>query len=324
MKRLTVVLIRLLIRCYPRAWRRRYGEEFLAMIEQMLPTPTGIADMLRGALDAHHRYGALSLLDMQPLPADERRFWRRWVLALCLAGAIGGLIFRLTDITIILVAPASGIGDFMWGRLFALPFLYTLSLALGIAQRRLLRAIIIPTIGVWWVWMLVLGPTIALAIMTTDHSYTLLPDLFSMTNFLFSQLSLASLPMRQQSITSDRLVLTSILPVLLYFGIGAAFQAYALKGHLARSGWWIVIVLLAALAGLGALRLTTPVHLTPYPLVPTIVRPDILIIDSIITIAQFGLACAAYAIVSGAGLLLLRRLPEMPQAAPRGAHPERS
>ncbi len=313
MKRLTVVLIRLLIRCYPRAWRRRYGEEFLAIIEQMPPTPTGIADMLRGALDAHHRYGALSLLDMQPLPTDERRFWRRWVLVLCLAGAVGGLIFRLTDITIILVAPASGSGNFMWGRLFALPFLCTLSLALGIAQRRTLQALV-PTISRWWIGMLLLGPAITLAIMTTDHSYSLLPDLFSMTGFLFGQMGQASLPTRTLVMTFDRLVLSTILPVLFYIGMVAAFQAYVLKGVIMRAGWWIIVAMIATLGGLATLRLTAPLHVSGYRLWPTIARPELLIIDLGVTVTQFALACAVYGIVSGAGLLLLHRMSETPQA----------
>ena len=52
MKRL---VIRCLLRCYPRAWRRRYGEEFAALLEQ---TPIDLAqllDALRSALDARWR-----------------------------------------------------------------------------------------------------------------------------------------------------------------------------------------------------------------------------------------------------------------------------
>jgi len=278
MKRLIFVLLRLLVRCYPRAWRRRYG---------------------------------------------ERCFWHRWVLALCLAGAVGGLIFRLTDITIILVTPASGIGNFMWGRLFALPFLCTLSLALGIAQRRALQALM-PTISRWWIGMLLLGPAITLAIMTTDHRYSLLPDLFYMTGFLFGQMGQASLPTGTLVMTFDRLVLSTILPVLFYIGMVAAFQAYVLKGVIMRAGWWIVVAIIAALGGLATLRLTAPLHLSGYRLQPNIEHPGLLTIDLGVTAIQLSLACAVYGIVSGAGLLFLRRLPETPQAAPRGARTERS
>ncbi len=42
-----------LLRLYPRAWRRRYGEEFAALLEQQRLTPRLVLDVLRGALDAH-------------------------------------------------------------------------------------------------------------------------------------------------------------------------------------------------------------------------------------------------------------------------------
>lgn len=307
------LLIRLLVRCYPRAWRRRYGAEFAALLEQLPPTPSRIGDALRGAFDAHHRYGALRVLDTQALVPEERRFWRRWAVEFGIAGMAGGLIYRLTDAIIIQTAPVQGVGNFMWGRLFALPCFIALTLILGIAQRRTLQALV-PTISRWWVGMLLFGPVITLAIMTTDHSYSLLPDLFSMTGFLFSQMSQASRPTGEIVITFERLVLSTILPILLYFGMVAAFQAYVLKGMVTRAGWWVAIAMLAALAGLATLRLTAPLHVSGYRPWSTIARPELLMIDIAVTTAQFGLACAAYGIASGAGLLLLRRLRETPQA----------
>jgi len=44
---------RLLIRLYPAAWRRRYAEEFLALLETRPLTRRDAGDILRGALDAH-------------------------------------------------------------------------------------------------------------------------------------------------------------------------------------------------------------------------------------------------------------------------------
>jgi hypothetical protein len=41
-----------LVRLYPAWWRKRYGEEFLALLEQQTPTPRIALDILRGALDA--------------------------------------------------------------------------------------------------------------------------------------------------------------------------------------------------------------------------------------------------------------------------------
>src|SRR5512132_4053000 len=44
----------LLLRLYPRAWRERYGEELLAQLESQRPLRIGVvADLVRGALDAH-------------------------------------------------------------------------------------------------------------------------------------------------------------------------------------------------------------------------------------------------------------------------------
>jgi hypothetical protein len=44
-----------LIRLYPRAWRERYQEEMLALLEQRPPTARDRLDILRGACDAHLR-----------------------------------------------------------------------------------------------------------------------------------------------------------------------------------------------------------------------------------------------------------------------------
>lgn len=42
-----------LVRLYPRAWRARYGEEFIALLETAPRTRRDRLDILRGALDAH-------------------------------------------------------------------------------------------------------------------------------------------------------------------------------------------------------------------------------------------------------------------------------
>lgn len=44
-----------LLRLYPRRWRARYGDEFLALLEQQAITPAVVFDVLLGALDAHLR-----------------------------------------------------------------------------------------------------------------------------------------------------------------------------------------------------------------------------------------------------------------------------
>jgi hypothetical protein len=45
----------LLIRCYPARWRERYGDEFLALLEERPLGPYDVADILLGALDARLR-----------------------------------------------------------------------------------------------------------------------------------------------------------------------------------------------------------------------------------------------------------------------------
>lgn len=44
-----------LIWLYPLAWRRRYGEEFSALLDQQPLTLHDVLDIMRGALDAHWR-----------------------------------------------------------------------------------------------------------------------------------------------------------------------------------------------------------------------------------------------------------------------------
>jgi hypothetical protein len=42
-----------LVRLYPRAWRERYEEEFVALLDDRPPNPRDFLDTIRGALDAH-------------------------------------------------------------------------------------------------------------------------------------------------------------------------------------------------------------------------------------------------------------------------------
>ena len=47
--------MRWLLHLYPRAWRQRYGEEYLALLAEMSSSPLTVIDCLRAALDAHAR-----------------------------------------------------------------------------------------------------------------------------------------------------------------------------------------------------------------------------------------------------------------------------
>ena len=42
-----------LVRLYPKAWRDRYGEEFLTLLAERPPTFADLVDTVRGAVDAH-------------------------------------------------------------------------------------------------------------------------------------------------------------------------------------------------------------------------------------------------------------------------------
>lgn len=55
----------LIIRCYPARWQARYGDEFLAMLEERPLGPFDVADILLGALDAQLR---LRGVGTQPSP----------------------------------------------------------------------------------------------------------------------------------------------------------------------------------------------------------------------------------------------------------------
>jgi hypothetical protein len=75
-----------LLRLYPRRWRDRYGEEFAALLAESRPGPRLLADVLRGALDAHVREGGM-----------KTKRWVPWAVLLACEGAIGWVNLRATD-----------------------------------------------------------------------------------------------------------------------------------------------------------------------------------------------------------------------------------
>ena len=58
-----------LVRLYPRAWRDRYEDEFIALLEERPPTPRDVLDTIRGALDAHLHP---TVADAEPMPWTYR------------------------------------------------------------------------------------------------------------------------------------------------------------------------------------------------------------------------------------------------------------
>ena len=57
-------MIGLLLAVYPASWRRRYGEEFRAVLESRPLGPFDVADVLLGALDAATPVRQVSMEDM--------------------------------------------------------------------------------------------------------------------------------------------------------------------------------------------------------------------------------------------------------------------
>ncbi|HEY5195296.1 MAG TPA: hypothetical protein VIJ39_15685 [Solirubrobacteraceae bacterium] len=87
-------LARLALRFYPLAFRRRYGEEMLALLEESPPRALAVIDLLRGAMTAHLRPSATdaSLVDS----ADRMRASMSGQLACWVAFAVAGFGFYIT------------------------------------------------------------------------------------------------------------------------------------------------------------------------------------------------------------------------------------
>jgi hypothetical protein len=90
-------VIALLLRLYPAAWRRRYGDEFAAVLEERPLGPFDVADVLLGALDAHlHRRGLWTESGPRKAPAMTLRI-----------GGLAAIVFGLVWTIGLLWATAS-------------------------------------------------------------------------------------------------------------------------------------------------------------------------------------------------------------------------
>lgn len=84
MKRIAAALVAL----YPQAWRARYGDELLALIEDSSISPLQLADLARGALDAH-----LGPAGLNARPVDRMRNTVAATLGCWIAFVIAGAGF---------------------------------------------------------------------------------------------------------------------------------------------------------------------------------------------------------------------------------------
>lgn len=65
---------RTLLRLYPRAWRERYGDEFVALLEREGTGPRVVLNVVAGAFDA---WVSPKVVDQHaPADANTLRFWR--------------------------------------------------------------------------------------------------------------------------------------------------------------------------------------------------------------------------------------------------------
>ena len=92
-----------ILRLYPSAWRRRYGEELSALLDEMPSTPAITVDLLRGAVSLHVR----GLLDRvaprlltaggPPMPTHSlQRHPTAWALIAVLIAAPTGVFVTLS------------------------------------------------------------------------------------------------------------------------------------------------------------------------------------------------------------------------------------
>ena len=83
-----------LVRLYPRAWRHRYEDEFLALLEQQPLTYWDSLDIIRGALDSHWsaRISARKERNM-----TDRVLRIRSILSLAIGVVLGFRSFMRTD-----------------------------------------------------------------------------------------------------------------------------------------------------------------------------------------------------------------------------------
>lgn len=296
-------LVAWLLRLYPQAWRRRYGAEFAALLAERPLTLPVIVDVLRGALDARRpdRIGqGERAMPRGVLGYTEAVFWRQWVILYTLVGLLAGLTHHLVLILLTSLVPVeTTTSHFLyWWPLICGALYLVLLIAAAVVQWRLLRRLL-PRLGRGWIVATVGGTLAALAMMTTDRNYGLLPDTLSMSRFALGRLG-----------TTYVLVAGQLLPAVLYptyfFAIAATLQAFILQRVVAKAFWWIAVSIAAALTALAAVRAVTALtgmgryYVWQVDLVA-------LGLDVLLTVVAY----ATFGAVSGAGLIRLvrRRLP---------------
>jgi hypothetical protein len=150
----------LLLRLYPRAWRERYGEELGAQLEAQRPLRIGVvADLVRGALDAHlhplrdnSTMRSSNLIDRRMVAARATAAWSP-VAAVAITAVMvlmdfwqGHMIwYRLVGLpegSYVVLAWFQSSPDGSWVRFFPFDELYDLALHLAMLAVALAGALI--------------------------------------------------------------------------------------------------------------------------------------------------------------------------------------
>ena len=237
---------RRLVRLYPAVWRARYGDEFLALLEDRPPTGVAIIDVLWGALDAY--------LFPQAPEGRFRMFTRLAGLAAVAAGAtllIGFLpvedINRFTVPTVYVLAVIGLIGIHL-RQVSAQPtlawfgFLAALAaLGAGVSGVVLSAAGVLPPSGgeygfvsglALWIGMVVLGATML--------SIRVFPTVVSLLLTVSAPVAMLGLVVGRAESSADALGVVALAGIALYalawIGVGISLvTAQPQEGVLGRT-----------------------------------------------------------------------------------------
>jgi hypothetical protein len=230
-----------LLRLYPRAWRERYGDEMLALLEGQPASPLDHFDLIRGALDAHLHPQVRGLGATDKETSMNQRM-------LALLAAVGGVIW-MAGFAAWLTAPITAAGD--RESIPAIPMVAISIALMGIAVGELGTRPGSPS----WTGHAIAGASIVFAVLLP------LPWLFNVTDAAWGVvvLSLFGFPVLA-SLAAIRGRQNGVMPTLITAAIvasaAAAWVGYG--GSTPESVKWVGLLLGASFVGLAAQTLAAP------------------------------------------------------------------
>jgi hypothetical protein len=226
-----------LVALYPAAWRERYGEEFVALLEARPPRRVDVFDIALGALDAH--------LFPQAPEGRFRMFTRIAGVAAIgagvalLAGFLGFIVEGINEYTLLAfyVLALVGLAGIHLRHLAVRPVLAWLALALpfvslasGIAFVALTRVGVVPTDGGELGYLVAISLWIgAAALGAAILTFRVLPAGVGIAFTMSAPLALLDLVAANSGVKSDTLALVSQVGIVLYalgwLGVGWSLVA---------------------------------------------------------------------------------------------------